>query len=770
MDIKTTLRNKVKNVHLPALISDLAIMLLTGGVVTIIFKKINQPLVLGYIVAGFLIGPFMPLFFTVAEQAAIDTWSEIGIIILMFSLGLEFNLHKLTEVGGTAIVTALTEVAGMLFIGFFVGQVMGWGTMDSVFLGGMLSMSSTTIIIKSFDELGVRKESFATLVFGTLVIEDIAGIFMMIVLSTVSVSQSISGGELAVKLGLLVLYLALWLILGIYLLPTLLKKAADLMNDETLLIVSLGICFGMVLLADALGFSSALGAFLAGSLLAGTVHAERIEHLTGSVKDLFGAVFFMSVGMMLDPALVVKYIVPILIVTVVTIVGKLLMSSAGVLLSGQKLKSAVHCGCSLAQIGEFAFIIASLGQSLGVIGDYVYPIIISVSFLTTITTPFFIKSADKVYAVLVKLLPDAFVKKLDRYTDGENEAEKERDSDWAAFLKRWVKVTALYGVLMFGFTLLGRYAALPLLEKLPIGETLCKIITLVLVYGCILLFVRPMLDTRAPAYTLLWVEKKAYRLPLLGLNGLRILFVMLLLFLPLRMIAGVNSLWALPVLAAAVFVLSRLRFLDSAYFQVEARFLANLNERQLRRFEENGAVTEWLDQRLHVLCFTYPDDAPDGETLMKLGWGHRYGVNAIKVIAGKKHHNMPSGAFALHRGDTVCIIGEAENLRSFRLGIGLPEGEDLPTLREFIRTEDDGENDLYSYAVPVEKGSPLAGSSIRESGLREHYDCMIVGLQRSGLPISQPDVNMRMAAGDLVWCLGSRSMAGKLVKDIELGG
>lgn len=754
--------------HLPALISDLAIMLLTGGVVTILFKKINQPLVLGYIVAGFLIGPFMPLFFTVGEQAAIDVWSEIGIIILMFSLGLEFNLHKLTEVGGTAIVTALTEVAGMLLVGFFVGQAMGWGTMDSVFLGGMLSMSSTTIIIKSFDELGVRKESFATLVFGTLVIEDIAGIFMMIVLSTVSVSQSISGGELALKLGLLVLYLALWLLLGIYLLPTLLKKAASLMNDETLLIVSLGICFGMVLLADALGFSSALGAFLAGSLLAGTVHAERIEHLTGSVKDLFGAVFFMSVGMMLDPALVVKYIVPILIVTVVTIVGKLFMSSVGVLLSGQKLRNAIHCGCSLAQIGEFAFIIASLGQSLGVIGDYVYPIIISVSFLTTITTPFFIKSADKVYDITVKLLPGAFVKRLERYTDGESEAGKSRDSDWAAFLKRWAKNTVLYGVLMFGATLLGRYAVLPLLEKLPIGETLCRMVAMIVTYAGMLLFIRPMLDTRSPAYTLLWVEKKAFRLPLLGLNGLRILLAVLLMFLPLRMIAGLNTLWALPILAAAVIVLSRLRFLDSAYFQVEARFLANLNERQLRSFEADGAVTEWLDERLCVLRFPYPEGAADGEALSRLGWGRRYGVNVMQVIRGRRHHNMPSGSFALHRGDMVCVIGERENLRSFRLGMQLPAEETLPTLREFIQAEEDGENALYSYAVPVEKGSPLAGSSIRESGLREHYDCMIVGLQRSGLPISQPDVNMRMMPGDLVWCLGSRSMAGKLLKDIEL--
>ena len=316
--------------QLPELDSDLAGILLTGGVITVIFKKLNLPLVLGYILAGFLIGPYMPLFFSLADIEAVSTWSEIGIIILMFCLGLEFNLHKLASVGGTAIITALVEVGGMLAFGFAVGQLIGWGMMDSVFLGGMLSMSSTTIIIKAFDELNVRKKDFAQLVFGTLVMEDIAGIFMMSILTTISVSKSISGGALARQLGLLVLYLVLWLVLGIFLLPTLLNKASKLMSDETLLIVSLGICFGMVLLADALGFSSALGAFLAGSLLAGTVHAERVEHLTAGVKDLFGAVFFISVGMMLNPGAVVKYAVPILILTLVTIVDILLAGRAAV--------------------------------------------------------------------------------------------------------------------------------------------------------------------------------------------------------------------------------------------------------------------------------------------------------------------------------------------------------------------------------------------------------------------------------------------------------
>ena len=747
--------------HLPELISDLAIMLLTAGVVTVIFKKIKQPLVLGYIVAGFLIGPYMPLFFTVADSASISTWSEIGVIVLMFGLGLEFNLHKLAQVGGTAKITALTEVGGMLLIGFGVGQLLGWGIMDSVFLGGMLSMSSTTIIIKAFDELGVRNQGFAQLVFGTLVIEDIAGIFMMIILSTLSVSQSISGGALAMKLALLVLYLALWLILGIYLLPTLMNKATPLMNDETLLVSSLGICFGMVLLANALGFSSALGAFMAGSLLAGTVHAERVEHLTSGVKDLFGSVFFLSVGMMLDPAMIVKYIVPILIITLVTLVGKLIFSSLGVLLSGQTLKNAVHCGCSLAQIGEFAFIIASLGLSLGVIADYIYPIIVSVSIITTLTTPSFIKGSDKLYEWLEKVLPSKLTEKLARYTD-EEQSSKEKNGDWSAYLGRYVKVTAFYGVVMLGIALIGSLVLLPLLGKLGLEPWLEKLICLAVVYIGMAIFIRPMLDMKSPQFTTLWVKNRNFRLPLMALTAIRVLIIVIIAFIPANTVSGVAGLWLLPLILAAVLLIYRSGWFASAYLSVEARFLANFNERQLQRLDSDDAV-EWLDQRLHVLSFQYEQH---GGTLKELGWGKRFGVNVIKIVRGKRHINIPSGDAALHSGDTVYILGEPAELRNLCLDLGIAEPAELPTLREFIAAEDSDPDALYSYAISVDKGSELAGKTVRGSGIRDNYDCMVLGLQRSRLPIAQPDVNMQIQNGDLVWVLGAKVMAGKLLANV----
>ncbi|MCR5663803.1 MAG: cation:proton antiporter [Oscillospiraceae bacterium] len=745
---------------MPKLISDLALMLLTAGVVAVIFKRLRQPLVLGYILAGFLVGPYMPYFFTVADSASIETWSEIGIIVLMFGLGLEFNLHKLVSVGGTAIVTALTEVVGMFAVGYFVGQAMGWAVMDSVFLGGMLSMSSTTIIIKAFDELGVQKEKFAQLVFGTLVIEDIAGIFMMIILSTVSVSKSISGGALALQLGELVLYLALWLILGIYILPTLLRKASAFMNDETLLLVSLGICFGMVLLAEALGFSSALGAFLAGSLLAGTVHAERVEHLTGGIKDLFGSVFFLSVGMMIDPAMLVKYALPILIITVVTVVGKLLISSLGVLLSGQPLKIAVHCGCSLAQIGEFAFIIASLGMSLGVIDAYVYPIIVAVSVVTTLTTPTFIRGADKIYEGVRRLLPAKLAGKLERYTEDEESAGREQDGDWALFLRRYVRRTAIFGVLMTGAQLIGRLALYPALLKTPLDQRAAQLLSLAFCLAGIALFVRPMLDLHSAEYTTLWVKKRSFRLPLITLTALRLLLITLLAFFSLQFFLGIGGVWLLPLIAVVMALINRSGWMSSAYISAEARFMANFNERNLQRGEETGA--EWLDEKLYVEELACAGEMA-GKSLRKLNWGHDFGVNVIRVRRGKRDFNMPAASLELRAGDTLTLLGRAEDLRSLRLSLNDGSAPQLPTLRAYIEAQPDAETGVFATAIPVKKGSALAGHSIRDSGLRENYDCMILGLQRSRLPILRPDVNMTLQTDDLVWVLGTRRMAEKLL-------
>ena len=592
--------------HIPVLISDLAVMLITAGLITILFKKIKQPLVLGYILAGFLISSYFPFFPTVVDTDSITTWSEIGIIFLMFHLGLEFNLHKLARVGSTAIITAIVEVIGILAVGFLAGRLLGFGVMDSVFLGGMLSMSSTTIIIKAFDELQLRGKKFTELVFGTLVIEDIVGIFMMVILSTISVSKNVTGGQVAGSLSLMILYLIIWLILGIYFLPTFLNRTIKLMNDEMLLIVSLGVCFGMVILANALGFSSALGAFLSGSLLAGTVHVERIEHLTKGVKDLFGAVFFLSVGMLVNPQTLVDYAAPIIVITAVTIFGKLIFSSLGMLLSGQTLDNALKCGFSLAQIGEFAFIIASLGMSLGVTGDYLYPIVVSVSVITTFTTPFCIKTAPKFISVIEKHLPDSLVAKLNKYTS-EDQAEKEKDNDWYLYIKKYFRRVVVFGGLMLAIAIFGIHVAEPALSGY-MSKTAADTLTCVLIYVFMAPFVGPMMNLHNNLFTSLWLKRKSFRLPLIVLNLIKVAIAVSIAMIPLAVLFNVKAIWLFFIIVGIMVILGRSDGMTGWYLQLETRFLRNFNERIIKREEALGMKETWLDDKLHIISFFAPMD------------------------------------------------------------------------------------------------------------------------------------------------------------------
>ena len=416
------------------MIKDLALIFIVASIVTILFKKLNQPVVLGYIVAGFLISPNFTYLPTVIESEDIHVWANIGVVFLMFALGLEFSFKKLATVGGSAFITAMTVMGSMILIGGGIGSLLGWEKMDCIFLGGMLSMSSTMIILKAYEEYRLKQEKFAQLVLGTLVIEDIAGIFMMIILSTISVSQSVSGLAVFQELGILFIELAIWLMLGIYLIPSLLKKIRLLANDEMMLVVSVGICMGMVVIANLIGFSSALGAFMAGSILAGTVQSVRIERIIMPLKDMFGAIFFVAVGMLIDPKLLVEYIGPILIITVVTILGQMTFATLGILLSGQSLHTAVRGGFSMVQIGEFSFIVATLGMSLGVISDFLYPVVVCVSVITSFTTPIFINNSEKVYRFINGKLPSG-LKIFLRKNTSERQSDDDKDRDWLLYIR-----------------------------------------------------------------------------------------------------------------------------------------------------------------------------------------------------------------------------------------------------------------------------------------------------------------------------------------------
>lgn len=748
--------------HIPTLISDLAVMMLTAGIITIVFKRIKQPLILGYILAGFLISPYFPLFTTVTDTQSIHTWSEIGIIFLMFHLGLEFNLHKLASVGSTAIITTAVGVAGMLGIGYATGMLLGFGATNSICLGGMLAMSSTTIIIKVFDELKI-KGKYTELVFGTLVIQDIVGIFMMVILSTLSASKNISGLEVMGSLLLMVLYLIIWLIFGIYLIPTFFNKTIKLMNDEMLLVVSIGICFGMVLLADWLGFSTALGAFLSGSLLAGTVHVERVETLTKGVKDLFGAVFFISVGMMVEPGMIVKYILPIAVITIVTLVGKLLCNCAGMLVSGQSLPNALSGGFALAQIGEFAFIIASFGIGLDVIDDYIYPIVVAVSVITTFTTPFCIKAAPHCVACLDHVLPEKVKTNLSRYTS-DTQAEAEKDNDWEAFLKKYFLRMSVYGGIMLIAALAGTFKFQPFLEDYisPLGS---KIAVCVMIYIVMGIFLGPLFNFHNNYFTTLWLKKASFHLPLLALNLVKLVVVTAIAVLPLHSFFGSGIGGVAILLVVVLTIFSRKTILASWYLQLETTFLRNFNERLIRNEEAEGRQQKWLDQDLCIISFIAPEGA---EYLHKriedLSWGANYNVYVVKIRHEGKYILLPDGKVSIKPMDKVYVVGEEKVLLNFYRLTGLVQNKPIRTLKKFMESAyPKVEHALAVSPIKVRGDENFANKPIKQGHLRESTKCMILGIQKDGYPIIMPDANMLISKGDILWVMGSNNNVGALI-------
>ena len=451
------------------LVSDLALILISAGVVTIIFKLLKQPLVLGYIVAGILVGPHLNLFPTVKDIADIEVWSEIGIIFLLFGLGLEFSFRKLTSVGSKAFVTAFLGIVAMMGVGMILGFLMGWETMQSIFLGGMLAMSSTTIIIKAFDDMHLKDEPFVDLTMVVLIIQDIVAVVMMVLLSTASASKQFAGMEMVMSIVKLVFFLVLWFVVGIFVIPTFFRKAKKYINDETLLIISIGLCFGMVIIANNVGFSSALGAFVIGSILSETIESERIIDLTKSIKDLFGAIFFVSVGMMVDPQVLAEYWKLVLSLVIITLVVKALVQTVAALVAGATLEESVKTGFTLSQVGEFAFIIASVGVSLGVMPKHIYPVVIAASVITTFTTPYWIKAATPFYNFLDRVIPANIKVQMDEYS---LLGKKTGNKNWGSIITYSLPRVIIFSVLSFATLVFLFDYALPFLNKFEIVQKL----------------------------------------------------------------------------------------------------------------------------------------------------------------------------------------------------------------------------------------------------------------------------------------------------------
>lgn len=738
--------------HLPDFIGDLALILITAGIATILFKWIKQPVVLGYIVAGFIAGPHVTFLPTVADMGNVEIWAEIGVIFLLFALGLEFSFKKLMDVGGTASLATIINMGSMIVIGYIVGQLLDWSQMDSIFLGGMLSMSSTTIIIKAFNDMGLQKQKFAGIVFGMLIVEDLAAILMMVLLGTVAVSHKIESTALLTSMLRLVFFVLVWFIVGIYLIPTLLRKLKNYLNDETLLLVSTGLCLGMVLFASKVGFSAALGAFIMGSILAETIRARYIEHLLEPIKNLFGAVFFVSVGMMIDPSVIREYAVLIVVLTLVVLIGRVIFATLGVMASGQGLKVALRSGFSLAQIGEFSFIIATLGMSLGVISHTLYPIIVSVSIITTFTTPYFIKASVPVYDGLAKLIPAKWGKLIDGYASSEYKTVNTQN-DWKKLLKSVLQIVAVYSVISIAVLYFCESFVAPFITS-KIANIWGKMLSAFIA----LLFMAPFLraiimkKNHSAEFRNLWNDSHFNRGALVSLIVLRVGISFALILAVLIPLFPTYTVQLIIVAMAVIAVIIYIQGFKTQTKKMETRFLENLHQKQ--HIDEKQAaihpkmVHALLAKDIHLQEIEVSPHSPKvGKTIRELDLRHRMGVSIVTILRGDRKINIPDAGEHIYPYDKLIVAGADDALQKM--------GKEIEDRNQAREAEAPGAHvTLLQYVAGPD--SPMIGRALHELDIQRRTECMIVSIEREGESTINFPASFIFREGDILLLAGER--------------
>ncbi len=746
--------------HLPKLIEDLALILIVAAFVVLIFRKIKQPLVLGYIIAGFLVSPNLNIFPSVIDGANIKTLAEIGVIFLLFSLGLEFSFKKLMNVGGSASITAFVEIIFITIVGYYTGRWLGWSVMDSMFLGGMLASSSTTIIIRAFDELGVKTKNFARTVFGVLVVEDIVVILLMVLLSTIAVTKEFEGTQILFTVAKLLFFLILWFLLGIFLVPTLLKKIKPLIDEEILLILSIGLCLGMVLIAVKVGFSAELGAFVMGSIIAETTVAEKVEHTLKSVKDLFAAVFFVSVGMMINYEDMIIYAWPIFIVTMLTLFGKLFSSALGALISGQPLKQSIQVGMSMAQIGEFAFIVATLGLSLGVISDFLFPVAIGVSAITTFTTPYLIKLSEPFYNWLVTVVPPKYITRINQYSSNMQNIQAE--STWKTILKNYGRIILINGIIILaGYLMFSRFI-IPMINEALDSNSIKNIIGSALPILFILPFLWALMVKRpsSVAYKELWTKTKYNRGPLLIIEIARIALGIAILGFFLDRFASTSVSFFITIPVAMIFIFIFSKRINKFYDRIEKRFITNLNDRTentksaaITRLAGNSEVTNSLAAwDVHIVELEVKPLAEYlGKNLVDLQWRETYGINIGYIKRGAKLIHTPDRYQVLMPYDKVGIIATDDQFQIFK-----------PIFDSQEVVEEENSDHIKLGKILINHHSAKKGLTIRESGIRDKTDGLVIAIRRGDERILNPESSEVLQLDDIVWVVGNRKKIEKL--------
>ena len=740
--------------EIPHLIQDLALILMVAGLVTLLFKKLRQPLVLGYIVAGFLVSPHMPYLMSVVDKADIQTWADIGVMFLLFSLGLDFSFKKILKMGMAPVIAALTIIFCMMALGTGVGTMFGWSRMNCLFLAGMLAMSSTTIIYKALDDLGLRQQRFAGLVMSVLILEDVLAIVMMVMLSTIARGANPDGSMMIESVGKIVFFLVLWFVVGIFLIPPFLRKTRRLMNDETLVVVALGLCCAMAVLSTTVGFSSAFGAFVMGSILAETIEADKITTVVEPVKNLFGAIFFVSVGMLVDPAILVSYAVPILVLVLTILVGQAIFGTMGFMLSGQPLKTAMRCGFSMAQIGEFAFIIASLGLSLRVISDFLYPVVVAVSVITTFLTPYMMKAAIPCYEFMERRLPRKWIRRLDHMGAIHHTTQTE-NNHWRALLKAMAWNVVIYSILSVAVVAIMLSLFLPFMRRLLPGWELhwwANGITGILTVAMISPFLRSMImkKNHSEEFKALWTESRLNRLPLIFTVLVRVAIGAGFIFYICNYLSRFKNALIITIALVVILLMALSRRLKHRSIRLERLFVQNLRSRDIaaqvsgkRRPLFEGHL---LDRDIHISEFIVPVDSLwAGKTLAQLKLGNRFGVHVSSILRGSHRINIPDGNMMLFVGDKLQAIGNDEQLNIMNAAMQaelLPEDADIE------------HREMKLQKLVISADSPLVGKTLKESNVRQRYNFMVVGVEEGQKNLTMINPNRRFEVGDIVWVVG----------------
>ena len=746
--------------------------MLTAGIVSILFKFLKQPVVLGYLVAGLLVGPYVCGTAWINDIESAEHWAEIGMIFLLFSMGLEFSFKKLLQVGSTAIVGCLTIVIGMMTMGFLAGRLLGFNEMNALFLGGMLCMSSTTIVFKALDDMGLRQQKFAGISLGILVVEDLFAVVLMVLLASVAVKQSFEGGEMAWQLGKLVAYLILWFVAGIMIIPTLFKLCRRYLNDETMTIMSLGLCLGMVLLAMGAGFSAALGAFVMGSILAETLEAERVERLMSPIKNMFGAIFFTSVGMMIDPALLGKYWLPITVISLLVIFGQIIFASLGVLLSGQPLKTAMQTGFTLVQVGEFSFILAQFGESIGVTEKYLYPVIVAVSVITTFLTPYIIRLSNPAYEKVDSLLPRKVKVMLEQYAHNRNTISP--DSDLSIMIRKFVVTAVIYIILtIFVMVIYFNYLSEPFVDAINamLPEEMDWVGRFVAL-GVLLSVLSPFIykiatkHIRGQETISVWNSGGIRRGYVVAMSLLRFIICTVIVIYCIQYYFaytyGVLVVCSVCIVAL-IFFSTKVR---NSSKKIEERFISNLNAREKEqdsnRFVRKDFENELLNHDLHIADFELPvTSSYCGKMLLELGLRKVSGINIVRIIREGLDINVPGGRERLFPHDIIVVAGTDLQIEEFKLW--LERGE----------TAKEGSQDIIRQRIPftleqfvVTASMPFCGKSIAESHIKEKAQCAVLGIEHEGQTYMNPDASILLLEGDTVILCGEAPRIQKLLAHI----